>query len=166
MAEKIFTSAGAAYNSMGFSGCDIKATIRVPGYRLEKYKTELDVSGLEPTTKTVPKEVITNDKVFNIGTLQTISVSTYNSKTPVKALGFKNPIAVARGGRTIAGTLIFNQMHLHVLDDNSIGRSFIRDSQGFLTYSSGDVDYIVDRYENPVNSDNLDINKLKHQWDW
>jgi len=167
MAKEIFTSAAAAYNSMGFSGCDIKATIRVPGYRLEKYKTIFDGSDPNnPKTKTELAPVITNDKVYNIGTLQTISVSTYNSKTPVKALGFKNPIAVARGGRTIAGTLIFNQMHLHVLDDNSRGISRIKDSEGFLTYSSGDVDYIVNQYVNPPNLEELDINKLKHQWDW
>jgi hypothetical protein len=167
MAKEIFTSAAAAYNSMGFSGCDIKATIRVPAYRLEKYITITDAATdpTKPRVKAVPQDLYTTDKVFNIGTLQTISVSTYNSKTPVKALGFKNPIAVARGGRTIAGTLIFNQMHLHVLDDNSIGRSSIRDSEGFLTYSSGDVDYIVNQFENPGQFELLE-DKLKHQWDW
>ena len=165
MAKEIFTSAAAAYNSMGFSGCDIKATIRVPGYKLQKYTTNLNVAN--STTKFEPQPIVTEDKVFNIGTLQTISVSTYNSKTPVKALGFKNPIAVARGGRTIAGTLIFNQMHLHVLDDNSMGRSLTKDHQGFLTYSSGDVDYIINEYTQLDNDEkNFNPDKLKHQWDW
>jgi hypothetical protein len=129
---------------MGFSGCDINAIIRLPQY----------MRGTQQ---------LNEEKVFNIGTLQTISISTYNAKTPVKALGFKSPIAVARGGRTIAGTLIFNQMHLHVLNENAFatGYTTLNDKGGFLTYSSGDVDYVI-----PEKSEEINKEKLKKQWDF
>jgi hypothetical protein len=114
---------------MGFSGCDISATIRVPAY------SRAGIRGVEQ---------LSSEKVFRIGTLQTISISTYNSKTPVKALGFKNPIAIARGGRTIAGTMIFNQLHKHVLDENDYGYwQLHEDKGGMLTYSSGNMDYYI-----------------------
>jgi len=114
---------------MGFSGCDISATIRVPAY------SRAGIRGVEQ---------LSSEKVFRIGTLQTISISTYNSKTPVKALGFKNPIAIARGGRTIAGTMIFNQLHRHVLDENDYGYwQLHEDKGGMLTYSSGNMDYYI-----------------------
>jgi hypothetical protein len=114
---------------MGFSGCDISATIRVPAY------SRVGISG---------SQEMNQEKVFRIGTLQTISISTYNSKTPVKALGFKNPIAIARGGRTIAGTMIFNQLHKHVLDENDYGWwKVAEDKGGMLSYSSGNPDYYI-----------------------
>jgi hypothetical protein len=115
--------------SLGFSGCDISATIRVPAY------SRMGIKGVEQ---------LNAEKVFRIGTLQTISISTYNSKTPVKALGFKNPIAIARGGRTIAGTMIFNQLHKHVLDENDYGWwKLHEDKAGMLSYSSGNTEYYI-----------------------
>ena len=115
--------------NLGFSGCDISATIRVPAY------SRMGIKGVEQ---------LNAEKVFRIGTLQTISISTYNSKTPVKALGFKNPIAIARGGRTIAGTMIFNQLHKHVLDENDYGWwKLHEDKAGMLSYSSGNSDYYI-----------------------
>ena len=112
---------------MGFSGCDITAVLRVPGY--SRGKTSLS-----------------ENLIFQLGTLQTIAISTYNSKTPVKSIGFKNPIAVARGGRTIAGTMIFNQLHRHVFDDNAYGE-VVNDESGFLTYSQGDTQYFISSQE-------------------
>ena len=104
-------------NSTGFSGCDITALVRVPRRGRDGFDEE---------------------RIFNIGTLQTISISTYNSKTPVRALGFKNPVSIARGGRTIAGTMIFNQLHTHVLDESEFGSlTSVLDKNGLLSYSSG-----------------------------
>jgi hypothetical protein len=104
-------------NSTGFSGCDITALVRVPNRGRDGFNEE---------------------RIFNIGTLQTISISTYNSKTPVRALGFKNPVSIARGGRTIAGTMIFNQLHTHVLDESDYGSlTSVLDKNGLLSYSSG-----------------------------
>ena len=152
--EQVFKNSILQQGRMGFSGCDINALIRLPAYAR---------GGIE----------LNKEKVFNIGTLQTISISTYNAKTPIKAIGSKNPIAVARGGRTIAGSMIFNQMHTHVLDENtwpSLTTRMIKDD-GFLTYSSGNVDYIVadktikgDAHEKV--DEYIKKESLKKQWDF
>jgi hypothetical protein len=127
---------------MGFSGCDINAIIRLPGYKIKG-------------------QVLNEEKVFKIGTLQTIAISTYNSKTPVKALGFKSPIAIARGGRTIAGTLIFNQLHTHVFDENNFPSMTRVEDDGLLTYSTGKQDlYISDVLRDGLNSVGQKIDQL------
>jgi len=151
--EKTYSANTLNQGRMGFSGCDINALIRLPEYKNSMGKQ------LNP------------EKVFRIGTLQTISISTYNSKTPVKALGFKNPIAVARGGRTIAGSMIFNQLHLHVFDDNNVpsGNLTTIKDDGFLTYSSGSADYMIAgasiKDDTPAD-DYIKRNNLKKQWDF
>lgn len=129
MPTQYFESRIDQRGTMGFSGCDISLVIRVPAYK---------VAGSQEQTA---------EKVYRLGTLQTISISTYNAKTPVKALGFKNPISIARGGRTIAGTMILNQMHSHVFDENNYGPGgwMKYDDDGFLTYSSGNVEYFISR---------------------
>lgn len=150
---------------MGFSGCDITATIRLPCYWDKSIKSALN-----------------EEKIFQIGTLQTISISTYNAKSPVKAVGFKNPIAVARGGRTIAGTLIFNQMHHHVFDENNWPSMTSTIDDGFLTYSSGNADYYnpgkefqieegltqeeIDKKGLEFVNKSINREKLKKQWDF
>jgi len=128
-----FTALGFYRKALGFSGCDISATIRLPQY--------VDSKG----------QVINDNLVFHIGTLQTLSISSYESKTPLKSVGFKNPIAIARGGRTIAGTLIFNQLHTHVFNDSPeyidtliSGDKFIADAKGFITYASGNATLFTD----------------------
>lgn len=152
--EQVFKNSILQQGRMGFSGCDINALIRLPAYAR---------GGIE----------LNEEKVFNIGTLQTISISTYNAKTPIKAIGSKNPIAIARGGRTIAGSMIFNQMHTHVLNENtwpSLTTRMIKDD-GFLTYSSGNIDYIV--ADSTINEDAhekvdnyIKKESLKKQWDF
>jgi hypothetical protein len=152
--ETIYKNKVLQQGRMGFSGCDINALIRLPAYTRNGVK-------------------LNEERVFNIGTLQTISISTYNAKTPIKAIGSKNPIAVARGGRTIAGSMIFNQMHVHVLNENtwpSLNARTIKDD-GFLTYSSGNVDYIVTSKkvaENAAENINEYVKNanLKKQWDF
>lgn len=62
------------------SGCDIVATITVPGF---------------------------NAGTFVIGELQTISYSVHREKAPVRTLGRINPKGFGYGNRTIAGSLIF-----------------------------------------------------------
>jgi hypothetical protein len=150
--ESLYKKGIANYGRMGFSGCDINAIVRLPAYSKNGKK-------------------LNDEKVFNIGTLQTISVSTYNSKTPVKSLGQKGSMAIARGGRTIAGTMIFNQMHTHILDENtwpSYNTKLIRED-GFLTYSSGYVDYIIagTTVTAETTSDKyLRFDRLKKEWDF
>src|SRR5574344_1115530 len=48
-----------------------------------------------------------------IGTLQTVTYSIHNEKTPVRCLGDMNPKGYVFGPRTIAGTLIFTVFNKH-----------------------------------------------------
>jgi hypothetical protein len=106
----------------GFSGCDIDIVVRLPG--------TYDRRG----------RVLSQPIVYQLGSLQTLSYQSYNSKEAVRSLGFKNVRGYARGSRTIAGTLMFNQLYTHVLDD--VGNaSIVDDARGILTYSSGSVTY-------------------------
>lgn len=135
-------------NSTGFSGCDITALVRVPRRGRDGFDEE---------------------RIFNIGTLQTISISTYNSKTPVRALGFKNPVSIARGGRTIAGTMIFNQLHTHVLDESEFGSlTSVLDKNGLLSYSSGVNVTIYDAKSVNTNGiiDPTTVKNRKKVWDF
>ena len=145
MVTNTFESQLKKTGTMGFSGCDISLVVRLPAYK---------VAG---------KQEQTSEKVYKLGTLQTLSISTYNAKTPVKSLGFKNPIAIARGGRTIAGTMILNQMHSHVFDENNYGPGgwMKYDDDGFLTYSSGNVEYFIQRAEDVVKSTSETKSKLE-----
>lgn len=150
--EKEFRALGFYRKALGFSGCDISATIKLPQY--------VDSKG----------QVINDNFVFHIGTLQTLSISTYESKTPLKAIGFKNAIAVARGSRTIAGTLIFNQLHTHVFNDNPeyidsliSGDEFIADAKGFITYASGNARLFTDT-EKP--EDRKKYRRLNWDFSW
>jgi hypothetical protein len=147
MAVNTFEGEIKGRGAMGFSGCDISLVVRLPGYS--------SADGKEKNP----------DKVYRLGTLQTLSISTYNSKTPVRALGFKNPIAVARGGRTIAGTMILNQMHSHVFDENNFGAGGWKkfNDDGFLTYGSGDVEYFLARQNDLVNNEETNASALARQ---
>ena len=54
-----------------------------------------------------------------LGEIQTISYSTYRPTTPVYVLGRPNPKGIVKGGRTIAGSLIFTVFDRHVLSEMS-----------------------------------------------
>lgn len=72
-----------------FSGTDIKAFIYLPS---------------------ISKNVLNNDaapKTKLFAELQTLSISSTRSVSPVRVLGRSNPKAYTRGARTIAGTLVF-----------------------------------------------------------
>ena len=75
------------YNS--YSGADIVAAIYLPAL----------------TKGTGKKENPIKFKVF--ANLQTISISSTRSISPVRVLGRSSPVAYCRGGRTFAGTMIF-----------------------------------------------------------
>jgi len=106
----------------GFSGCDIDIVVRLPGTYDRRGNT------------------LSQPVVYQLGSIQTLSYQSYNSKEAVRSLGFKNVRGYARGSRTIAGTLMLNQLYTHVLDDVG-NRTIINDSKGILTYSSGSVRY-------------------------
>lgn len=87
-----------SYNS--YSGADIRALISMPAE-----------DGEEPITKT-------------LGNLQTISYSIFREKFPVRALGHVGEKGRTRGGRTIAGSMVFTVFDRHVLLD------FLRQNPG------------------------------------
>jgi hypothetical protein len=81
------TSSSYINKNTSFSGCDIRATIKV------------------------------GDKIQVIGNLATLSYSIHREKFPVRALGFTFPKGVTRGPRTIAGTMVFNVFDRYALSD-------------------------------------------------
>lgn len=72
-----------------YSGTDIVAALYMPSL----------------TKKSVENIPSKKFKVF--GNLQTLSISSTRSISPVRVLGSSNSIAHTRGGRTIAGTMVF-----------------------------------------------------------
>ncbi len=65
-----------------------------------------------------PEQIGTNVKNARIlGEVQTISISSTRSVSPVRVLGRSNPVGYTRGGRTFAGSLIFASFGKDVFSD-------------------------------------------------
>lgn len=79
------------YNS--YSGCDIIVTARLNV--LTETKKEL------------------KEKIYTLGSLQTLSVSTHQDKKPVRVIGSVNALDYVMGQRTIAGSLVFAVFDQH-----------------------------------------------------
>jgi len=104
------------YNKLQvFSGTDVKVTAVFPTEgKLETQKAPL-----------------------TFGNIQTLSVSTTRSISPVRTLGRTNPVAYTRGARTIAGTMVFASINSDIFEQvldvhlaenmNTIGTSLIGD---------------------------------------
>lgn len=75
-------------STMSFSGADAVATIIVP---VIGKNGNIDGAG----------------DVITLGELQTISYSIHRENSPIRTLGHVNPKGFVKGGRTIAGSLIF-----------------------------------------------------------
>lgn len=88
------------YNYQAYSGTDIQAAIYLP---------LITRKSIESTDE------VLKFKVF--GNLQTISVSSARSVSPVRVLGKSNPVAYSRGSRTIAGTMVFAMINKDVFLD-------------------------------------------------
>ena len=80
---------------LSFSGADVKAYASIPAI-------------YSRNGKNIPAPV-------ELSALQTISVSIFREKSPVRALGWRNIRGTTRGGRTIAGSLIFALVDEHPL---------------------------------------------------
>lgn len=118
----------------GFSGVDISAVVRLPA-----------ING------------VTEDVVYQLGSIHTLSYSVYTAKSPVKSLGFRNIKSLPRGTRTVAGTMVFNQINQHPLDDIGLS-SILNDEKGILTYSSGSETYVRNSIVNlPVAGEAVDV---------
>jgi len=82
------TDLDSILSNMSFSGADTVATMIIPQ--------------IGPDGKiTSPGDVI------DIGEIQTISYSIHRENTPIRTLGHSNVRGFIKGGRTIAGSLIF-----------------------------------------------------------
>lgn len=57
------------------------------------------------------------EKVYSLGSLQTISISTHQDKQPIRAIGNMNAIDYTMGQRTIAGSLVFAVFDKHFAMD-------------------------------------------------
>jgi hypothetical protein len=76
------------FSNMSFSGTDITATIVLPTIDREK-------------------GTIGEADVLEMAEIQTISYSIHRENAPIRTLGHVNPRGFIKGGRTIAGSLIF-----------------------------------------------------------
>jgi hypothetical protein len=76
------------FSNMSYAGTDISATIVVPN--------------IDRNTKTVGES-----DILEMAEIQTISYSIHRENSPVRTLGHVNPRGFVKGGRTIAGSLIF-----------------------------------------------------------
>lgn len=85
---------GDSYTS--YSGCDIVVSVQIP---------KINPDGSETN---VP---------YVLGSLQTISISTYQDKNPVRAIGNVNALDYTMGPRTIAGSLVFAVFDKHFADE-------------------------------------------------
>lgn len=99
VARRLGPSLGKQAEFQSYSGTDISAFIYLP---------LLAKSSMRGKT---PKK----SKVF--ATLQTMSISSTRSISPVRSLGRSGPIAYTRGARTIAGTLVFASVNEDVFQD-------------------------------------------------
>lgn len=98
--------------------------------------------------ESIEKELATSEESLNnydnipnvkqLGELQTISWSVYREKSPVRTLGSVYPRSFTRGGRTIAGTMVFTIFHKHVLHELLNGY--------FNAYNTGTSDYDRNQY--------------------
>lgn len=76
-----------------YSGCDIIVTARLT-----------NITGSEKAQK---------EKIYTLGSIQTLSVSTHQDKKPVRVIGSANALDYTMGQRTIAGSLVFAVFDKH-----------------------------------------------------
>lgn len=100
----------STYNS--FSGSDATVTIVVP---------EISPDG----------NAIGPGQPIELGELQTISYSIHRENSPIRTLGHVNPRGFIKGGRTIAGSLIFTVFNEYAFYRISQYREFLA-RQGFF----------------------------------
>jgi hypothetical protein len=123
------------YNS--YSGVDIVAYIHIPtDITKEQYKVpdirRVKIPG-QDNLYTIEEEIIANyageEPIMGVlGTLQTISYSTYRDVAPVRSLGKVYATSYTRGPRTIAGSMVWATMDQHVLA-KALRRSPIEDQE-------------------------------------
>lgn len=99
VARIIGPSLGRQAGFQSYSGTDISAMMYLP------------LLGKSSISGRIPKK----SKVF--ANIQTMTISSTRSVSPVRVLGRSNPLAYTRGARTIAGTLVFAAINQDVFQD-------------------------------------------------
>jgi hypothetical protein len=117
----------ADFSATTFAGCDIICSITVP--MLTNFQSKSLPNNLNNAYQLTP---------VTIASLQTVSVSTHRDKFPVRSFGSVNPRGFTRGGRTIAGSLIFTMFDRESLSEVSDRvRKFYQTAHGLYATSQG-----------------------------
>lgn len=116
-----------------YSGADIKAVVHIykdPTKEIENLRNLVAIQKTEPNPDPVTlqqiatlearilqlqKEAASNFTTKVLAEIQTLSVSTYREKYPVRSFSATYPKAFTRGPRTIAGSMIFTVFDKNVL---------------------------------------------------
>jgi hypothetical protein len=107
------TDLDSILSNMSFSGADTVATMIIPQ--------------IGPDGKiTSPGDVI------DIGEIQTISYSIHRENTPIRTLGHSNVRGFIKGGRTIAGSLIFTVFNEYAFYKIKQYKEYLARSNGFF----------------------------------
>lgn len=118
VARLLGPSLGRQAEYQSYSGTDISAFIYLPLLAKSSMKGK------------IPKK----SKLF--GSLQTMSISSTRSVSPVRVFGRSSPLAYTRGARTIAGTLVFAAVNQDVFSDiydESVAESTLASSSSLLS---------------------------------
>lgn len=99
--------------NMSFSGADAVATLIIP-------------------TIGEDGKVTSDGDVIELGELQTISYSIHRENSPIRTLGHVNPRGFIKGGRTIAGSLIFVVFNEYAFYRIKQYREFLARKNGFF----------------------------------
>jgi hypothetical protein len=99
--------------NMSFSGVDAVATIIIP---------TIGKDGL----------ISSHGEVVTLGELQTISYSIHRENSPIRTLGHTNVRGFVKGGRTIAGSLIFTVFNEYVFYRIAQYRDLLARKNGFF----------------------------------
>lgn len=107
------TDLNSILSNMSFSGADTVATMIIPQ--------------IGPDGKiTSPGDAI------DIGEIQTISYSIHRENTPIRTLGHSNVRGFIKGGRTIAGSLIFTVFNEYAFYKIKQYKEYLARSNGFF----------------------------------
>lgn len=99
--------------NISYSGADIVATMVIPTIgRDGKIQSDGDV--------------------IELGSLQTVSYSIHRENTPIRTIGHSNVRGFVRGGRTIAGSLIFTVFNEYAFYQIKQYKDYLSDQNGFF----------------------------------
>lgn len=111
--DSALTDPAMLMSNMSFSGADTVATMIIP-------------------TIGEDGKITNSGEVIDIGELQTISYSIHRENSPIRTLGHSNVRGFIKGGRTIAGSLIFTVFNEYAFYKIKQYRNYIARNNGFF----------------------------------